>query len=85
MECKNKNFPHILLFYFRKGKKAAEAHKEIREVYGVNCFTERTCQNLFNKFRSGDFSVKDDKCSGRRSEVDNDIMKAVIETNRIVI
>ena len=34
-------------FYFRKGKKAAEAHKEICEVYGVNCLIERTCRNLF--------------------------------------
>ena len=43
MECKNLDFRHILLFYFRKGEKAAEAHKEICEVYGVNYLTERTC------------------------------------------
>ena len=38
MECNNKHFRHILLFYFRKGKKATEGHKEICEVCGVNCF-----------------------------------------------
>ena len=65
-------FRHILLFYFRKGKKAAEAHKEICEVCGVHCLTERTCQNVFKKFRSGDFSLKDDQRSGRPSEVDDD-------------
>ena len=81
MECKNKHFRHILLFYFRKGKKAAEAHKEICEVYGVNCSMERTCQNLFNIFCSRDFSLKDDQHSGRHSEVDDDIMKATIESN----
>lgn len=37
----------ILLSYFRKGKKVAEAHKEMCEVYGINCITERTCQNRF--------------------------------------
>jgi len=58
MECKNEHFRHILLFYFRKEKKIAEAHKEIREVYGINCITERTCQNWFKKFHSGDFSLK---------------------------
>ena len=47
MERKNKHFRHILLFYFRKSKKAAEAHKGICEVYGVNCLPERTYQNLF--------------------------------------
>ena len=69
-------------FYFRKSKKTAEVHKEIREVYGVNYSTERTCQNLFKKFRSGDFSLKDDQRFGRTSEVDGDIMKALIESNR---
>ena len=58
MECKNKRFRHILLFYFRKGTKAAEAHKEICETYCVNCLTGLTCQNLLKKFRSGDFSLK---------------------------
>ena len=81
MECKYKHFRHILLFYFRKGKKAAESRKEICEVYGVNCLTERTCQNLLQEFRSGDFSLTDDQCSGRPSDV-NYIMKAIIESNR---
>ena len=82
MECKNKYFRHIFLFYFRKGKKVAKTRKEICEVYGVNCLTERTCQNLFKKFRSGDFSLKADQRSGRSSEVDDDIMKDIIESNR---
>ncbi|EFN80916.1 Histone-lysine N-methyltransferase SETMAR, partial [Harpegnathos saltator] len=85
MECKNDHFRHILLFYFRKGKKAAEAHKEICEVYGVGCITECTCQNWFKKFRSGDFSFKDDQRSSRPSEVDEDKMKAIIESNRHII
>ena len=37
---------------------------------------------MFKKFRSGDFSLKDDQRSGRPSEVDNDIMKAIIEPSR---
>ena len=70
MACKNKHFRHIVLFYFRKGKKAAEAHKKICDVHGVNCLIERKCQNLFKKFRSGDFSLKGDQRSGRPFEVD---------------
>ena len=34
MECKNEHFRHILLFYFRKGKNAAQAAKKLRDVYG---------------------------------------------------
>jgi len=82
MERRNEHFRHILLFYFRKGKKAAEAHKEICEVYGVDCLTERTCQNWFKKFRSGDFSLKDEQRSGRPTEVDDDQIKVIIEEDR---
>ena len=83
MECKNKHYRHILLYYFRKGKKAAEAHKEICEVYGINCLTERTCQNLFKNFRSRDFLLKDNLRSGRPSEVDDDISHLHISQNDI--
>ena len=81
MECKISIFG-TFYFCFRKCKKTAEVHKGIREVYGVNCLTGRTCQNLLKKFRSGDFSLKDGQHSGRPSEVDDDIMKAIIESNR---
>ena len=79
MECINKHFRRILCFYFLKGKKATAAHKEICEVYGVNCLTERTYQNLFKNFRSGYFSLKDDQRSGRPPKVDDHVMKAIIE------
>ena len=32
MECKNEHFRHILLFYFRKGKKSAQAARKLRDV-----------------------------------------------------
>ena len=33
MECKNEHFCHILHFYFRNGKNAAQAVKKLRDVY----------------------------------------------------
>ena len=80
MECKNKHFRQILLFIFVKARKRLRFTKRC-DVYGVNCLTEHTCQNSFQKFRSGDFSLKDEK-DGQPSEVDDDIMKAIIESNR---
>jgi len=76
MEYKNEHFRHILLFYFRKGKRAAETHREICEIYGTDCITKRTCQNWFRKFRSGDFSLKDNKRSGQPIEVHDDKSKS---------
>ncbi|XP_076381130.1 histone-lysine N-methyltransferase SETMAR-like [Megalopta genalis] len=67
---------------WQESKKAAEAHKGLCEIYGADCLSERTCQNWFKKFRSEDFSLKDDQRSGRPSEVEDDKIKAIIESNR---
>ena len=40
---------------------------------------------MLNKFRSGDFSLRDDQRSGRLSEVDDDIMKTIIKSYRHII
>ena len=72
MECKNEHFRHILLFYFRKGKNTAQAAKN------------RQCRNWFDKFRSGDFPLKDEPRSGRPNEDDDDQIKAIIESDRHV-
>lgn len=82
MECKNEHFRHILLYYFRKGKNAAQAAKKLRDVYGEEALKERQCRNWFEKFRSGDFSLKDEHRSGRPYEVDDDQIKAIIESDR---
>ena len=72
MECKNENFRHILLIYFRKGKNAVQAAKKLRDAYGEEALKDRQYQNQFDKFRSGDFSLKDAERSGRPNEVDDD-------------
>ncbi|KAK6062057.1 hypothetical protein COOONC_00272 [Cooperia oncophora] len=72
----------ILLFYFCKGKNASQAHKKLCAVYGDEALKERQCQNWFAKFRSGDFSLKDEERSGRPVEVDDDLIKAIIDSDR---
>ncbi|KAL4713773.1 hypothetical protein ACJJTC_004304 [Scirpophaga incertulas] len=81
MECKTEHFRHILLFYSRKGKNAAQAAKKLRDVYGEEALKERQCRNWFDKFRSGDFSQKDDQRSGRPEKLDDDQIKAMIESD----
>ena len=82
MEIPDGHFRHILLYYFRKGKNAVQARKKLYGVYGEKSSTERQCQNLFARFRSGDFDLKDAPRSGRPTEVDDDKIKAMIENNR---
>ena len=45
MESKNEHFRHILLFYFRKGKNAAQVSKKLRNVYGEEALKDRQCRN----------------------------------------
>ena len=84
MDCKNKHFRHILLFYFRKRKNAEQAAKKLCNVYREEALKDRQCRNLFDKFWSEDFSLKDEQRSCRLNEVDDDQIKAIIESDRHV-
>jgi len=84
MEPTKDHFRHILFYYFRKGKNAEQVAKKLRDVYGDEALKGRQCQNWFRKFRSGDFSLKDEPRSGRPNEVDDDQIKALIELDRHV-
>ena len=53
-------------------------------MYGEEALKDRQSQNLFGKFQSGDFSLKDEQPSGRPNEVDDDQIKAIIELDRHV-
>ncbi|GFY18015.1 mariner Mos1 transposase [Trichonephila clavipes] len=82
MENQKEHFRHILVFYLRKGKNASQAHKKLCAVYGAEALKERQCQNWFAKFRSGDFSLKDEKRPGRPVEIEDDLIKAIIDLDR---
>ena len=85
MEISDGHFHHMLFYYFRKGKKAAQARKkfyDFYDFYGEKSLTERQCQNWFARFRTGDFHLKDAPHSGRPTEVDDDKIKAIIENNQ---
>ncbi|KFM73857.1 Histone-lysine N-methyltransferase SETMAR, partial [Stegodyphus mimosarum] len=65
-----------------KGKNASQAHKTLCSVYGDEASKERQRQNWFAKFRSGDFSLKDKKRFARSVEVDADLIRAIIDSDR---
>ena len=69
----------IFLFQFKLGCKAAETARDINQVFGIGTTTEHTVQWWFKKFHADDESLKDDKCSGQPSNVDNDQLKALVK------
>ena len=44
MEENMKHFLHIMLYYFKKAKKATEMQKKICAVYGEGAVTDQMCQ-----------------------------------------
>ena len=84
MEIPEGHFRHILLFYFRKGKNAAQAHRKLCGVYGDECLSERQCQNWFARFRSDNFDVKDEPRPGRPIVEQVDEILKRIEVDRYI-
>ena len=54
--------------------------KNISAVYKDSAPAIRTVKKWFAKFRTGDFNVEDRPRSGRPSEVDNDVIKTLVES-----
>ena len=62
----------IFLFEFKMGGKAVQTACNVDNIFGLGTINEHTVQGWFKKFCKGDESLKDEKCSGQTSEVDND-------------
>ncbi len=71
---------HCMLYEFRKGCNATVATKNICEVYG-DVLVVRKCQYWFAKFRSGDLDLTDAPRSGRPVVLDNDVLRAEVESD----
>ena len=81
MEDQNFHYRHILLFYFKKGKNASQVFNKLCYVYGHDAVSLRSCQRWFEKFRSGNFSVKDSSRTSRPTEINTDKIKVLLNEN----
>ncbi|XP_029657571.1 histone-lysine N-methyltransferase SETMAR-like [Octopus sinensis] len=71
--------PYSTFLFPQRQRKRLRFRKEKCEVYGIDYLIERISQKWLLKFLSGDFSLKDEQCSGSSTKVD-DRIKAIIET-----
>ena len=88
-QFKNERTGHALPTHFivllpkrQESTKASQAQKKLCAVYGDEALKERQCRNWFERFRSGDFSLKNSQRSGHPVEVDETQTKAIIDSNR---
>lgn len=69
---------HCMLYEFHQGKKATDATSSINSVY-PEALDVRTCQRWFSRFKDGNFDLDDLPRSGRPSDVNEDMIKEIIE------
>ena len=70
----------FVIFYFIISikEKTEQVATKLCDLNGDKALKERQCRNGLIKFRSGDFSLKDEPRSGRQSNVDEDDIKVLI-------
>ncbi|GFX00588.1 uncharacterized protein TNCV_2235951 [Trichonephila clavipes] len=58
-EPKYRHLREVLIFCFNMKKSAAGAHRMLSNTYGEASISERTCRDWSQRFKNGDFDVKD--------------------------
>jgi len=74
-------FDILMLFYFRKGKNAAQTAKKICIVYGDSAVAESTVRKWFTRFRNDNFDLENRERSSRLAVIDDDQILTLIENN----
>lgn len=69
----------LLIYFFNLKKSAAEAHRLLLEAYGEAALSERSCQEWFQKFKKGEFYVKDKERSGRPKVYEDMELEVLLE------
>ena len=80
-DIRQKAIQAIFLFKFKMGCKAAKTTDNIKNTFDPGTANKHTVQWWFKKFYKGDKSLDDEEHSGWSLEVDNNHLRAIIETN----
>ena len=70
---------HIMLYRYEKGYKAAEAFRDLNELFGEGTIGERQVRRWFERFKSGNKSLEDEGGRGRPSDFDDQALLDAVE------
>ncbi|XP_014773958.1 histone-lysine N-methyltransferase SETMAR-like [Octopus bimaculoides] len=68
-------------YEFCRGTNASQTTRNISEVFGENVANGRTVHRWFEKFRSGDFTLKSQPRARHEAKVDNNELQTVVEAD----
>lgn len=71
----------IFLYEYKLGHNAAQASRNINSAYGEGTANERMLQRWFKKFLDGDETLEDEEGRGRKSVIENNQLKVLVEAN----
>ncbi|RLU20990.1 hypothetical protein DMN91_007606, partial [Ooceraea biroi] len=71
----------IYEYEFRRGTTGSETARNINAVFGEGSTTKATVGNWFKNFRDGDFSLANEPRGRPKTKVDNDHLRAVVESD----
>ena len=80
-EVKKELLRYSMLYDFRAGLKAAESHRRLCKAFLPDVVSKQTVKNWFKRFKSGNYSIDDETRSGRPSELDNQALQQLVESN----
>ena len=75
------DFRPIFLNEFKLNRSTAETARKTNQAFGNDSVDERTVRRWFAKFRSEDFSLKDEPRSGRPTVIQEEDSRTLVETD----
>ncbi|ETN75328.1 hypothetical protein NECAME_12467 [Necator americanus] len=70
---------HVLLYEFESGHPAAEAHRNLSQVFGTETPSERSVRAWFQRFKAGRKKIGDGPRYGRPTATSFDELKNLAE------
>ena len=79
LEPNKRHLRELLIYFFNLKKSAAEAHRLLVETYGDAALSERSCRELFHKFKNGEFDIPDKERCGRPKVYEDAKLEALLD------
>ena len=80
-EISNKFIRSCILYDFKAGLKAVDSHRRLCSAFGQDVVSYKTVTKWYSYFQLGNWSIEDEPRSGRPSEIDDQALLQLVETD----